>query len=381
MSKFSELGHWAWMEAQLGAPPFVERALMPRLHEAKEIGRLLAEPYLTLYQWQGRNEGGALSVAYMGLGYAGPMLKDLLFTGDPLEKEIGRIPIWRPESLVDASTSDITIVEASKHLIRRLPNLNAIVLPFRVQFVLDTRGEWGEIEGRFHRNIRRQMKTAQRDYCYEYEISSCEQDLKMFYRTMYLPNVQQRHGKLAAILPEREAYQLLRHGWLFLLKRDNICVCGSLGYARRGIVEFKEMGLLNGDRQLMKDGVVDAMLYLGIYWTHQEGYQAFSFGDNWPYLSGIFQSKRKWGAAVSIASQEHKQIWIGIHRNTPAVSQFLKSNPCVIIDSRGDLHGLIVTDDSNSVTPETEVKWRRLYATPGLSGLLVRSVVDFGTEA
>jgi hypothetical protein len=115
---------------------------------------------------------------------------------------------------------------------------------------------------------------------------------------------------------------------------------------------------------------------LRIRWAHQEGYRGVKLGECWPYLSGIFRSKRKWGAAVSVSPREHKQIWIRVQRNTPAVSQFLKSNPCVIIDGRGKLQGLIVTDDVDNVTPETEATWRKLYATPGLGGLLVRSMTD-----
>jgi hypothetical protein len=376
MGRLSELGHWLWMEAQLGAPPFVGRAIIPRLHEAKEIGRLLMEPYMRLYQWQGQNQGGPLTVAYAGLGYAEPMLKSLLFTQAPVEKEIGRVSLWRLEDLANVSASDITIVESSKHLIHKLPQQNALVLPFRMQFVVDIRGEWEEVAGHFRPNVRRHIRKARGYDGYQYEISDREQDLKMFYHTMYLPTVQERHGDLAAILPEREAEQLLRYGWLFLLKRDGTCVCGSLGYAHHGVVEFKEMGVLNGDMQLFKEGVVEAMNYLRIRWAHQEGYAAISFGDSWPYLSGIFQAKRKWGSVVSISPCEHKQIWIRIQRDSPAVAQFLENNPCVTIDEKARLQSLIVIDDLDNIAPETEARWHKLYATPGLRGPLVRSVAD-----
>lgn len=349
---------------------------MPRLHETKEIARLLARPYLTLYQWHGQNEGDPLTATYAGLGYAEPMLKSLLFTKGPSEKEIGRVPIWRPKDLVNADASDIIIIESSKHLSRKLPRQSAIILPFRVQFVLDVQGEWEEVEQRFRRDARRNdMRKAQK-LGYEYEISRNETDLEMFYHDMYLPTMQKRHGELAALLPRREAYQLLRHGWLFLTKRDGVYVAGGLCHARQGILEFKEMGVLDGNEQLMREGAVGAMNYLRIRWAHQEGFKGVNLGECWPYLSGIFQSKRKWGAVVSIPSHEHKQIWIGIHRNTTAVSQFLKSNPCVIVDSRGELQGLIVVDDPDNITSETVSTWHKLYAAPGLGGPRVRSVTD-----
>lgn len=376
MSRLSELGHQWWIGLQLGAPPFVQRTVIPFLHQAKEIARLLAEPYMLLYELRGQNQAGPLTVTYGGLEYAKPLLKSLLFLEEPAEKEIGRVLVWRPDDLIDSTASDLTIIESSQYLIRKLPIQNAIILPFRVQFVLDVQGEWEEVEQRFRRDARRNdMRKAQK-LNYEYEISHSKTDLEMFYHDMYLPTMQKRHGKLAALLPKREAYQLLRHGWLFLTKRDGVYVSGGLCHAQQGILGFKEMGVLNGDTQLMREGAVGAMNYLRIRWAHQEGYRGVNLGECWPYLSGMFRSKRKWGAAVSIPSHEHKQIWIRIQRNTPAVSHFLKSNPCVIVNSGGELQGLIVTDDPDDVTPETEAMWHKLYATPGLSGLLVRSVTD-----
>jgi hypothetical protein len=374
MSKLSELGHSWWIGVQMGAPPFVQRTVIPNLHKTKEIARILIKPYLPLYQLQGRGEAGPLTVTYGGLGYAKPMLKSILFTEEPTEQKIGRVPFWRLSEVTGLSNDDLIIIEASKHLICKLSRQSAVILPFRVQFVLNVQGEWEEVEQRFRRDARRNDMRKAQQLGYECQVSHNEPDLEMFYHDMYLPTMQKRHGELAALLPKREAYQLFRHGWLFLTKRDGIYVAGGLCHARRGILTFKEMGVLNGDEQLMREGAVGAMNYLRIRWAHQQGLQGVNLGSCWPYLSGIFLSKRKWGAAVSIPPHERKQIWIRVQRNTPAVSQFLKSNPCVTMDSRGELQGLIVTDDPDDVTPQTEAKWHKLYETPGLSGLFVRSV-------
>jgi hypothetical protein len=66
-----------WIRAEVGSPPAVQRAVIPRLHEAKEILRLLVRPYLPVYQLQGQGEGGPLTVAYIGLEFARPFLQDL----------------------------------------------------------------------------------------------------------------------------------------------------------------------------------------------------------------------------------------------------------------------------------------------------------------
>jgi hypothetical protein len=245
-----------------------------------------------------------------------------------------------------------------------------------VQFILDLHGEWEDVEQRFRKDARRNDVRKAQKHGYGYEISHRETDVEMFYNDMYLPTMQKRHGELADLLPKQEAYQLLRHGSLFLTKRDGVYVAGGLCIVREGILEFREMGVLDGDNQLMREGAVGAMNYLRICWAYKEKYRGVNFGDCWPYLSGIFLSKRKWGAAVSISSHEHKRIWIRIQRNTPAVTQFLRSNPCIIVDRKGELQALIVNDDSDSGTPKAEAVWNKRYATPGLSGFHVCSVTD-----
>ena len=48
-----------------------------------------------------------------------------------------------------------------------------------------------------------------------------------------------------------------------------------------------------------------------------------------------------------------------------------------MVDKDEKLHGLIVVDDSGSVSAEMIEDWEKRYATPGLSSLVVCSVRDF----
>jgi hypothetical protein len=128
----------------------------------------------------------------------------------------------------------------------------------------------------------------------------------------------------------------------------------------------------------MKEGATGALSVLSIHWANQQGYRAVNFLESGPYLkSGLFQSKRKWGATINISPHSHRQVWIKVNHITPAVSQFLKENPLVTVDGDGKLHGLIVVDDPHSVTAETRSEWEARYVTPGLSNLVIRSINNF----
>jgi len=147
------------------------------------------------------------------------------------------------------------------------------------------------------------------------------------------------------------------------------------------MVHFVIMGVLGGSQQLMEQGVVGALNCLRIQWANQQGYRTVNFLGADPFLKGrLFQYKRKWGTAVSIPPYLHRQVWLQVRRNTPAVSYFLKENPCIVMDGDGRLHGLIFVDDPHTVSAETMEEWKKHYVTPGLSALLVRSVGSFAGD-
>jgi hypothetical protein len=377
MSKLSERVQWLWIEAQLGSPVLIQDKVIPRLHNAKDAARPLLKPYLTVYQWRGQNEGGPLTVSYAGFGYAAPFIRSILFVEEPTVTRVGKLPIWRSRELANSSDSDIVIIEASKHLIHKLPGNSAFTMPFQVSLVLDAQGSWEEVKSRFNRHLRKNELRFVRKYGYVYDVSYDDEDFEMYYHTMYLPSLKIRYSALASPMPVQEAYQSFRHGLLFLVRRDGRCVSGALCTAQRDVVDIKSLGVANADEQLMREGAQGAAWYATIHWSNQEGYKHIDFGGCWPYIEGVFLYKRKWGSTASISPRHaNKRIWIKVQRDTPAVFQFLSDNPSVIIDKTGELRVLMVTADSGKGSTEVEARWHRLYAMPGLSGPLICSVGD-----
>jgi hypothetical protein len=375
MSKLSELSRRLWIEAQLIAPSWSQRTVIDPLHQTRRILRLLSRPCLKVYQWQGQNQGGPLTVAIGGWGDAKPFLKSILFVGNPTEKEINRVPVWRLSRLADLP-GDLVIIEADKRLVRRLPRQRALIVPPRVQFMLDVQGDWQTVKLRTHRSVRRHDFRMIRKYGYEYEVSHSDQDFEKFYSEMYLPTMTDKHKELTSLVSLPEAYLYFRHGMLLLVKRDGVWVAGGVCQPQQGTVNFKLLGVKNADKQLIHEGAQAAIYYAGVHWANQEGFETINFEGCRSYVTGLFQYKRKWGASISIPAHQYEQIWIKIQRLTPAVRQFLKDNPCIVSDEEETLHGLVITDDLDNVTPETEAKWHKQYMTPGLSGILVRSVAD-----
>jgi len=378
MSELFELSRRLWIEAQLIAPPWLQRTAIEPVHQARRVLRLLYKPYFKVYQWQGQSQGGPLTVAFAGWADAGPFFQSFLFVEKPTEKVIGQVPVWRLDKLSDLP-GDLVIVEADERLVRRLSRQSALIMPPRIQFMLDVRGSWRDVELRVYRSVRRHEFRLIRKYGYEYEISHSDRDFRKFYSDMYLPTMLEKHQELASPLSMAEARLYFRHGLLTRVKRDGVWVSGGVSQPQRGIVNFKLLGVRNADEQLIHQGAQAAVYYASIHWANQKGFEAVNFEGCRSYMMGLFKYKRKWGTSISIPAHQYEHIWIKIQRLTPAVRQFLQDNPCIIVDKEKKLYGLVVTDDLNNVTPEAEARWHKQYMAPGLNGIQIRSVTDFAS--
>ncbi len=372
MDNLYRLRHELWIKLHLATPML----LRSPLQEAKEIALLIAKPFLTLHEWRGQGQCGPLTVSYTGFEYAKPYLKSTLFIQEPTERVIGRFPIWRLDRLIDSQDTDISFVVADRRLISKLPHQNTLILPYRTRLTVDISGEWEEVVQRFSRTVRRNELRLIRKYGYMYEVSHSLTEFEAFYHTMYVPTMKERHAELADLVPFEVACQYFRRGLLILIKRDNQQVAGAVCYPEGRVLYAIIMGVLSADEQLIREGAMAACYYSWIHWAHQQGYEAVDFWGSKPYLMGLFLYKRKWGVTVGVPSDMPQRIWLSIRRNTPAVCQYLKDNPCITLDDQGSLWGLIFTDDPGNIEPETKAAWYKRYDTPGLNGLLIHSVSD-----
>jgi hypothetical protein len=377
MSKLFELSQGLWLEAQLAAPDFVQQAVIPRLHAAKEIARSLLKPHLPIYQWRGQGPAGPLSVAYVGLGFARPFLKSILFEEAPAEKLINRVSARSLRERLDALDGDLIVVETSRFVARRLPTRNAILLPLRLQNVIDVGQSWDDVLSRFRKTVHKNDLRRVLRLGYSYAISHDPADLARFYENMYVPTMKARHGRLASITSLDMMRRYLRHGFLLLIERDGRAVSAAVCSTQQRAVHLAISGVLGSDDDLRRDGAVAAIYYFLLHWANAQGFQSVDVGFCWPFLNdGIFQFKRKWGARALLPPRENKRLWVDVRRDTPAVRRFMRDNPCAAIDSHGQLYGLIVTGDAESASPEAQAEWAQRFATPGLSELRVRSIAD-----
>ena len=302
MSKLSKLGRKLWLRAELATSPAIQQRVLPYCYEAKGLLGQCISPYLQVNQWTGEGQRGRLMVNFVGAKPITSLLKNMLFVDRPEEIVIDAVPAWRPDTLANLPTGDITIVEANKHLIRCLPRHQAFVMPAFVEMSLDVRGSWEEVKRRFRKRSVRSDLRLTRKYDYQYEISRTKQDFETFYREMYLPMVEIRHAERGVPMPINEAYEYFQRGFLFFITRGGERMCASLFYLNNDTVYFILVGIINGNQDLMKQGAIGALNALRIRWANQEGYSRVNFGWYRSFMTKLFSNKRKWGLALMFRS-------------------------------------------------------------------------------
>lgn len=114
------------------------------------------------------------------------------------------------------------------------------------------------------------------------------------------------------------------------------------------------LGVRDGDRELVREGVLAALYFLSFQYLAGKGFTQVNLGGSRPFLNdGILRYKRRYHQRLTHWEWEGVDMKIG--RLTPAVKNFLRKNPFVF-RSNGRLHGAIFAD-----APITAEKIRELH--------------------
>ena len=378
MNRLLKMAHDLWIEAQLSTPLPVRRAALPLVNDLAQLARLVARPSLPIVELSGEGVDGDLTALFVNARPVQARLESLLFRSEPARRLVGQIPFWRLHEIDAWPSGDIIVANGNKHLIRRLPRANALVLPDFVHHYLDVSGGWNAVRGRIHRGLlTTELRRAQK-YGYGIEISHDDQDFDEFYREMYLPTTRSRHGGLSGPMPRGQAHRYFRHGLLLRITRDGRWVAGAVCQIEGDALVGHVLGVRDGDPRLIKEGVVYALYYEHMRWANEHGFRTIDLGEAETYLAwGLFQYKRRWGSTLGVPKTSRRQTWVKVRRLTPSTRSFLKTNPLIVTDERERLYGLIAVDDPARVTAEMRQDLEKHYATPGLESLIVRSVESY----
>jgi Acetyltransferase (GNAT) domain len=155
------------------------------------------------------------------------------------------------------------------------------------------------LSGNRHGSLRQHINRVRRAG-YEWRFSRSRDDFDFFYERMYVPFMRARHGELAEISRYPQQWELFVQkagGGLVLVTHAGRSVAGVVGLVVDGVCYNMEVGLLDADEALLRQGVNIFLFWALAEWGKAQGARFYNMGGSLGWLSdGGFRWKAKWGA-------------------------------------------------------------------------------------
>lgn len=295
---------------------------------------LICQLNLTAYLISGKEKhsGENVTILFLSNENSFSYLPDLIFSEEPQIKRIEKIRIWNiSKKLIENTYSiDAIFIKCDRFYSDYLQKKELTTIPELISMNLDISEPFEKIYNKFNKSAKEDIRKVKR-YDYTYEISRDLNKLKLFYNHMYVPYTYSRHGKLAIcanFFTIRHLFE--RGGKLMLIKLDNKYAFGSLFFIRKDTVIGTHAGIMDEQIDCLKKSISAASYYFSIIWAKENGAKFLDFGTCRPFLNdGLFQYKKKWGAAIEKANGNFEIFAFKTYKNSRGIKSFLENNPFI----------------------------------------------------
>jgi len=296
-------------------------------------------------------------------------LADRVFIGHPRREAIDTVPLWALSHALKRlrTAADLTIARVDRLSARLFLDGDYLAVPEWI-------GSWRAVPddaaklARDSHSIEEDLRKIRREG-FTAEVSHAEADFDMFYRTMYVPFMSNRHGKHAVIRNVHQLHKWFRHGGLVWVRRRDQRLAGSLLQRREDVVYKRAIGTADGDWAPAKAGALAALYYYELQYARTQGCARVDFGGSRASLTdGLLRFKRKWG--VRIVDEPHFRYDFLVHWNRLDARSvaFLAQTP-LIFRRRGELWGVAgLSRPGGATQADAWMAYHSLWM-PGLQGL------------
>ncbi|MDD9972160.1 MAG: hypothetical protein OXR73_38290 [Myxococcales bacterium] len=296
-----------------------------------------------------RHSGAPMTVRHVGLSdYFERMMRRILRDGYTV---VSRRAFWNALAFAELRREpgpDLQLVHLPEAYCRLLP-ARALEMPCWSLQIVDLRGSWEDVTGRFRAKMRTtdlpKVRRQIRKHQLSYRVTRGERELREFYDEMYVPYARHRFGALADVDTYAAMQKDVRSdGGLLQIVCQQRVVAGS-DFRRAGdTMEVDRFGALADLGRPLEDAVRSATYLFALEHAHRAGFRKLSLGATHPFLAdGQFRFKRKWGAAVHATWMDSAFLWQPLTFGTP-VRAFLSAHPMLVRTPRG-LEGRILVNE------------------------------------
>jgi hypothetical protein len=292
------------------------------------IANRISEYILPVYHCACRNEETGEDLSIVQIGWDKKILHYWLSRFSEQQNEIERlrwITVWRIHRYLVRRKNkfELAIVDSSsKSLVMKFSM--GFMVPRWIELVLNI--EQVSKKKKFHnirRNITKQSMT--------FEVRYSMEDFDLFYHHMYAPFVRDRHGAQADVADYKHFSSKFRRekAALFFIIWNDKPVAAAYVEEKGDISRLSAVGVLEGNQDIYRMGVVGALYYQVILHYREQGMKSLLLGKSMAVLfDGVTEFKRQFGAVPYLKDLSKQGSYHIIPvKATPASIGFMKRNP------------------------------------------------------
>lgn len=290
----------------------------------------LARLNLPIYQY----ESDTMKIAYAGYSSIKKnYFARLLLHGNNHHVFLGRRWYWQIRDLIKSDKLDMVISEISPYVMNHFQKCNGYIIPEWLIMKINIDRPMSEICRRNVSDFSDVMRKI-RKYNLTYEILTDKENFNCFNEKFYLPYITKRHGKEAWIEDLKIIWALSPPPFLIVIREDGVIVGESLIRKSGESLYLMRLGLLDGNEEYRRHGVIGAIYYFGILEGKNMGCRYLDVGGTRPFLTdGLTKFKIGLGAEfVSNLSPRKEYLWLGVNEHSIVAAEFMSKNPVMHIN-------------------------------------------------
>jgi hypothetical protein len=296
-----------------------------RLTWCANVGRVLVMNLrLNIKRWAGEN----WSAVYIGDGLSTKVIKHYLFPSPPQEEELGKIFLWQIPGLIRkySQGGDLLVFELNEMIHYKFMDKGFFFAspPWVKQILEKIDRPIEEILMDMNQAMRRHIRKLDAQG-FSYVLTKNPDDFDMFFHRMYLPYITKRFGELDAIFEDYDhMLNRFQMGGLVLIKQNETPVCGMVCIWGEDWCSALQMGVLDGEFNLVKQGSNVALWWYTLDWARKLGAKRVDFGGSRSLTAdGVFNFKRQYGARVRKDINQHSRWFINSPSPTDGLRDYL----------------------------------------------------------
>jgi hypothetical protein len=298
----------------------------------KERLRDLARLYLPVYQI----ESGPMKVIYAGYSSIKRNYYIRTLSCEESKKTyLGRRWFWQIPAYLKLKNCSMVISEISRITLNRFQRYEGFILPEWTKMLINIDRPMSEIMSSNGTNISDVIRLT-RKYDLTYELLTDKESLRFFYEKFYLPYITKRHKSEAFIIDFNLLWNPLLKPFLLTIKENGLMVGAGLCKGSANTLDLVIVGLLDGNEEYRRHGVIGAIYYYLIVEGQKRGAKFIDVGGSHPFINdGLTKYKMGLGAEFETdgnswdPGQGH---WLGVNKGSPIAMDFIKNNSFIFLD-------------------------------------------------